>query len=204
MNQLTGSIAKIFSYVFHPLIMPSIGVFFIFSSGTYLSFMPSEGIRIIFLITFLGTFIIPLCFIPVYYYFNIVKNIEMDTPSQRVIPLLMTFFTYCCTFYLMRRIPIPFVNNFILACCVVLLLNLLIFLKWKISSHLLGLGGLTGLLISMNVRLNADINYFLIITLLVTGFVAASRLKLNAHTPTQVYSAYLTGVFVVSFFLLFI
>jgi membrane-associated phospholipid phosphatase len=38
----------------------------------------------------------------------------------------------------------------------------------------------------------------------VSGLVATSRIKLKAHTPAQVYTGFLTGLIVVSFFLLFI
>ena len=202
MKDITTNFAKLFSYVFHPLLMPTLGIVLIFTSGTYLSYLPFEGIRLIFLLTFLGTFIIPLSFIPLYYYFSIIKNAEMETSDQRIIPLVITFITYCCTFYLMRKIPIPFINSFIMACCAVLLLNTIVIQKWKISSHLLGLGGLTGLVLALNIRLNADISLFFILLIFVTGLVATSRLKLNVHSPAQVYAGYFLGLFVVSFFLL--
>lgn len=204
MNFFSEKTAKAISYLFHPLLMPTFGLFIMFSSGTYLSFLPVEGERLIYLIIFSGTFLVPLCFVPLYFYFKIIRNAEMDTAQQRFLPLIITLTAYCCTFYLMRKIPIPFINGFILACCISLLLNAFILLRWKISSHLIGLGGLVGLLIALNIRLNADIILTLIMVLLVSGVVAASRLKLAAHSPSEVYGGFFLGMLVVASLLVFV
>jgi membrane-associated phospholipid phosphatase len=195
-------ISKIITYIFNPLIMPTIGMLMIFSSGTYLSYIPIEGKKLILTVVFAGTFLLPLSLLPVFFYLRVIKNIEMNENSRRSIPLLTTSIFYFFTFWIIKRFPVPFINVFIFATALCVVLNLLINLKWKISSHLIGSGGLTGLSTALFLRLNADIVNMLIITLLITGITGFARLKLNAHTPSQVYSGFLLGFATVTFLIL--
>jgi len=195
--KISENIAKLISVLFHPLLMPTIGILMIFWSGTYLSFIPFEGKRLIFVVIFAGTFVIPISIIPFFLFFKIISNIEIDNPSQRLAPLIIISFLYFCTFYIMQKIPIPFINLFVLASASCVLLNTVITSWWKISSHLLGAGGLTGLIIAMFFRLNANISLLLIISIIIAGLTGFARLRLNAHTPEQIYSGFLIGFFLV-------
>jgi membrane-associated phospholipid phosphatase len=197
MNKFQDYFSKTISFLFHPLLMPTLGLLLIFQSGSYLSYIPFEGKRIIFSFISIGTLIIPLCFLPFYTYFKIISNVEIDSPSQRILPLFLTCIIYFCTAYLVRRIPIPFINAFILGSSICVLLNTLIVPWWKISSHLIGLGGITGLITGMFLRLGADITIWLVIILLISGITGFARLRLQAHTPAQVYVGYFTGSVVV-------
>jgi membrane-associated phospholipid phosphatase len=202
MGKTSESIAKIISYIFNPLLMPTLGILIIFHSGTYLSYMPFEGKKFLFTLIFAGTFVIPLCFLPFYFYFKVIQSVEMETQLQRIMPLLITCVLYFCTFYILRSMPVPFITMFVFSTCVSLLVNLLILLKWKVSSHLIGLGGITGLIASLHIRLNADITNFLILSILLSGLVGSSRLRLNSHTPSQVYLGFLIGFSIVVTFLM--
>jgi membrane-associated phospholipid phosphatase len=197
MDKFQDYFSKSISFLFHPLLMPSLGLLLIFQSGSYLSYIPFEGKRIIFSFIAIGTLIVPLCFLPFYTYFKIISNVEIESPSQRILPLFITCIIYFCTAYLVRRIPIPFINAFILASSICVMLNAIIVTWWKISSHLIGLGGITGLATGMFLRLGADISVWLLIILLISGITGFARLRLKAHTPAQVYAGYFTGFIVV-------
>lgn len=204
MSGFLDKAAKVISYIFNPLLLPSVGLLIIFNSGTYLSYIPFEGKKMIFTILFTGTFIIPVSFIPLYIYFNLIKDIEITSTRQRIAPFLITFLLYVGTFYLLRNMPIPFINIFLLATCVCLALNIIILPFWKISSHLIGLGGLAGLLFGLTFRLNADIPLYVIGVFILSGLVASARLKLNVHNPSQVYLGFLLGFVVVGSLLFFV
>jgi hypothetical protein len=197
-------VAKVLSYIFNPLLMPTLGVVLIFYSGTYLSLIPQEGKNLILSVVFTGTFVVPLCFIPLYMYLKIIRNIEMESRGQRMIPYIVTFVAYCCTFYLIRRIPIPFINSFIFGTCMTLLLNTGILIKWKISSHMIGAGGIVGLIFGLIFRLNADILFYLNVSLVISGLLATSRIILQSHKPKEVYSGFFLGLAVVGFFVILV
>jgi membrane-associated phospholipid phosphatase len=197
MKDIENRFAKIISFIFNPLLMPSFGIIIIFNSGTYLSDLPFDAKRMIFLIIFTGTFIIPICFLPFYYYFKIINEINIDNPSQRIIPIAITSFIYWLTFYVTRKIPVPFLNHFIFAVTLALVLNTIILFWWKISSHLIGIGGLTGLVLGLLIKFDTDMTTYLILLILISGLLGFSRLKLNSHSSSQVYAGYLVGLLVV-------
>ena len=74
------------------------------------------------------------------------------------------------------------------------ILAFVINLKWKISAHMIGMGGLIGVIIGVSERLTLDLNATLIVLFVMAGFVGFSRLRLNAHNPFQVYLGFLVGM----------
>ena len=69
---------------------------------------------------------------------------------------------------------------------------------WKISLHLIGIGGVTGVLLSLSIRMGLGITPSLIAMIVVASIVATARLHLNAHTPSQTMSGYVLGLFMVT------
>ncbi len=197
MNKISEISAKFISIIFHPLLMSTIGLLIILNSGTYISYIPFEAKRVIFYLFLSGTIIVPLCFIPIFLYFDVIENTKIDSPSHRFLPLLVTGMLYFSTYYILRKYPIPFINLFLLSSCVCVFINACITPWWKISSHLIGAGGLTGLVLSMFIRLNADISMLLIFSILIFGLVGFARLRLNTHTQFQVYGGFILGLAVV-------
>jgi membrane-associated phospholipid phosphatase len=60
---------------------------------------------------------------------------------------------------------------------------------------MIGIGGFTGMLIAISQILGAPILSIIIISILIAGLLGSSRLVLNAHTPLQVYTGFLIGLF---------
>jgi membrane-associated phospholipid phosphatase len=77
-------------------------------------------------------------------------------------------------------------------------------LRWRISSHMLGIGGIIGLIMATSIIYGADIILYLVISMLLAGFIGFSRLSLNAHTPAQVYTGLAVGILVVMLTLLLV
>ena len=65
---------------------------------------------------------------------------------------------------------------------------------WKISIHMAGMGGITGLLFMLCHQL--DCNLFVPISLAIffSGLVGSSRLIAGSHKPAQIYVGYLLGL----------
>ncbi len=77
-------ISHFISFLFHPMLMPIYGVFIIFNSGTYLSFMPFSVKKIIYLTIFISTFVMPVSTFPLLYQFKIIKSFKMHTTRERL------------------------------------------------------------------------------------------------------------------------
>jgi membrane-associated phospholipid phosphatase len=60
---------------------------------------------------------------------------------------------------------------------------------------MVGIGGLIGMMLSLVILLNYDLMLYIILGVIASGLVGASRLYLKEHTPSQVYLGFLLGVF---------
>lgn len=202
---MVKTISKILSVVFHPLVMPSLGLLMIYNSGTYVSMLSTEAERIIFLIVAVGTFLLPLSLIPVFIYTRMVSTVEMKERSERFFPLLITSALFYIDYFVLRSLMVPrIIQLFILAATLSVVLTSLINIKWKISAHMVGIGGLIGALLAMSFRLLADISVSLIISIVIAGLLGFARLNLNAHKPSEIYGGlglgFLTNMLLIIFF----
>lgn len=191
-------VPRVLSSLFHPLIMPTLGVFIILNSGTYLSLLEYRQKMMILLMIFVSTFALPVAFIPFFYYRKIVKSIEMGDNRERFLPLLVTGALYYVAYLILHFKGMPLlIQAFVMASAVTVFVNLLVNIRWKISSHMMGIGGIIGLIITIIVLFKADMIVFLMLAILLTGLIAYSRLSLNSHTPAQVYTGLAAGILIV-------
>ncbi len=192
------SFSKALTYILHPLFMPVLGVFIILNSGTYISYMPGEGKKFVMLIVFLCTVVLPLSILPFFLYRNIISSVSLHNRKERFYPYLFTAFFYYLAFYLTQRTGMPaLVQTFILGTAVTVFMVLLVNVFWKISAHMAGLGGVTGLIAALIERSEASLTLLLIIFILLSGLLGSARLHSGSHTPAQVYTGYLTGFVIV-------
>lgn len=77
---------------------------------------------------------------------------------------------------------------------IAILLTAFINLKFKISAHMVGIGGLLGVLISISYLIKFDMTLFYIFVIILAGIVGFARLTLNEHKPLQVYAGFLLGL----------
>ena len=198
-------LARTFSVIFHPLIMPVIGIIFLLYSGSYLSLIQFEGKLFIISVVFISTFFLPLSLIPMLLYWRLVKNIQMEDKKERFAPMIITAIFYYFCFYVLRTQGMPYqITLYILSSLIALTLTLIINWFWKISAHMIGIGGLTGLILALSIKLTVSIETILICVVIIAGIIGSSRLKLNQHNPAQIYAGYALGlitVFLVNIFL---
>ena len=188
--------AKIISTMFHPLIMPVIGLFIIFNTDSYINYaIPTELKEAVIILVGTSTFIIPLLISLLLLNRKLINSLEMKTQKERVIPYAFTIIFYVFTLYMLKKAPIPpIIFNFVIGATLSVIIAFIVNVKWKISAHMIGIGGLVGALICISIMLDIYITPFIIFALLVAGLVGSSRLKLKAHTQLQVYAGFLVGI----------
>ena len=64
---------------------------------------------------------------------------------------------------------------------------------WKISLHLLGMGGVVGVFIALQF-IEGGVMYLLLFFILLSGILGIARIAQKAHTHTQVYVGFLLGI----------
>ena len=196
--------AKIISYLFHPLLLPTIGLFLIFSLDKTGLWSPSADMQLyLYALIFLSTFFLPLLSALVLLRINYISSLEMKTREERKLPYLITAVSYFSAYYFLMDAPVPIlIKALMLGATLVVTSVLIINLLWKVSSHMAGIGGLCGMMLAISYRLQINLHGILIMLFLIAGIIAFSRLKLNVHTSPQVYIGFLLGVAVQLFLFL--
>lgn len=202
--RLADGSARVFSALFHPLFIPTLGMFILLQLNTYIQFSVSqEARRFIILIVFINTAIAPVLSVLILKRTGYVRDFLLNDRGERIFPLLIAAVLFFMTYYLLRQIALPSLIYFYsMGATLLVLLTLLISFLWKISIHMVSLGGFTAFLILTSVLLGVNIPWLIMTAFLVSGFTGASRLQLDAHSPAQVYAGYLLGFAVM--FLLFL
>jgi hypothetical protein len=186
-------LAKIISIVFHPFLLPTLGMVLLLNSGFYFSMLSWEAKRFILLVVFFTTCILPLLMVSILA-INPRFDINMPKSTDRVIPLLATAVFYYLGFFLMGRVNMfPTFKLFMLASVLVLVALLIVSLKWKISNHMAAIGALAGVFFALSFRKGFNPIYSLLILVLVSGLVGTARLIQKKHTIWQVLAGYVLG-----------
>jgi hypothetical protein len=194
--------AKLISYFLHPIFMPTwLLIFLLFFADKSLLLM-QPGKKAILLVTFsLFMTILPLLNIMILKYMGFISGYEMDDKKERKLPFFICLVYYAGLFYLLYGSEIPvFYTAFVGSGFFLILFNFIINIKWKISSHGIGAGGFTGSLLSFalwNAQRTSDNTAVLLLFALsfsISGLILTSRLVLEKHSLTQVYSGYITGI----------
>jgi len=190
MNQL----AKIISIVFQPLLMPLYGLVLLYGFVDYFRELPMELTRIIFIVVGIGTFLLPLSFFPLYFYFKVINSIEMETRQERIMPLLITLMFYYLTYQSLQKDYVPLIiQSIVFASFIVVLITEGINFVFKISVHMTGAGSLVGLALVFVLNYNVYSIGMVIVPLIIAGIIGYARLKLNAHKPAEVYLGFFSG-----------
>ncbi len=191
---MTKFLANTISIILHPLAMPTLGLIYILTANSEVFLLPWEAKRIIITVVAINTFALPLLMVSLFYRLSIIKSLQMQQHRERIIPLTFTLIPYLFSFYFLSRIPIlseiPF---FLLGASITVGLALLISIWWKVSIHMIGIGGIVGMLFALSYRFYLEVLWPMIIVLMLAGFLAWARLKLKSHNPAQVYAGFFLG-----------
>ncbi len=194
--------SKIISVIFHPLFVPTIGLFLIFNTGNHISYVPVAVKRIVYVAVFVSSCLLPLSVTPLLLILKKIKSFKMETRRERIWPMFITGIFFISGYYLLSLIPaIPqLILNYILATIIAIFTALIITYFWKISIHMIGIGGLTGGLLAFSFIYGIDIHILFSALIIVAGALGTARLYLNAHTLSQVGYGFLLGFFIVFLF----
>lgn len=145
---------------------------------------------------FAFTFALPALNIFLMYKLKRIHSITLSNQHERTFPYIMTAIFYFGLFYLFFDLRIwETIKIFVFCAGSAILLTALINLKYKISAHMVGIGGIVGMMLSLVILLNYDLMLYIILGVIASGLVGASRLYLKEHTPAQVYLGFLLGIF---------
>ena len=194
-------LARSISIVFHPLLLPTLGILLLFQTDLYITFLSGTLKRMIMISTLFSTGIIPALFVLSGRIWKKGGGPGEKVPIQ-TLTYLIAGISYFVGYYFISKLPVAgFFNAIFLAGTLVLVALALISLQWNISSHMAALGGLFGIALAIMLRLGHHDIWLLTLILLAGGFTGYARLEMGKNNPAQVYAGYILGFLIL--FLIF-
>ncbi len=188
-------LARVISFIFHPLLMPVYGMAIIVSAPTLYTYIPFEVKELLIMILFVNNVLLPFSLIPFFIHSKMIGSWTMNDRQDRNFPLMISTILYIVTTYIIFRFSVPhFLKSYILAVTFISLTATLINLIWKISLHSIGAGFILSVVLMLSVKMYTPLIWFIIPTVIAAGFVLSSRLLLNLHNAIQVWCGFLTGL----------
>ena len=200
------ALSKFFSAVFHPLMMPTFVVIILLNSTSFLAYTTGETLKnFLYGIVFITTYVIPVVGVLLLWKNGFISSLEIPERKERYLPFILTTLCYFGAIYLLLKLPVPKIFALmIVGGLLATITAFIITLKWKISVHMIGIGGALGLILGYTQLFPTNMTHILMLIALVAGILGSSRLTLDAHTKSQVYVGFLVGFFVEIIYLVFI
>ena len=194
-------VARITSIVFTPFSIPFLAflVLFLFS---YLRIMPILYKGIVLGSVYCFTILTPTITIFLFRKINGFARQELSERKKRYVPILLTIISYVFCLLMMRKLNIPwYMTGIIFVSLVISIICILVNLKWKLSEHMAGMGGIIGGLVSFSALFSYNPVVWLCLFILIAGILGSARIVLGHHTLGEVLSGFVVGL-VCSFLIL--
>jgi len=188
-------LSKLISIILHPIFMPILALYLSLRQVPSIGFAITNYQNYIYLVLIFSTVILPLISIFFLIKSGKVSSIEMSNHKERSVPLFRTALWMGLGYYALENILVfsPIIKAELISAISIILIASIISRYWKISLHLLGIGGLVGVLIALEV-MYGNLQHLIIIFILLSGVLAMARIKEKAHNYQQVYIGFLGGV----------
>lgn len=182
------ALALFLSYALHPLFMPLLMVWLALELDPHLGyFLPPPSRWLMLGMLAIMTIAFPITSALMLERAGLISSLQMPDRLERTAPFAITLVYYGMAYYLLLKTPLhPLVNAMFLGVLVALLLTILINLRWKISAHMVGIGGLAGALIGVAMVHALPLLPVVALVIFIGGLLGSARLYVSDHTQGQV------------------
>ncbi|MGM5468912.1 hypothetical protein ACS386_01420 [Flavobacteriaceae bacterium LMO-SS05] len=187
-------ILKSISFIFHPLLMPFLGVLFYFSKSP--RFIPDFTIKAKLFSIGILTIVLPILLFYLLKTINKINSFYLETTKERIWPLILNC---AIVILILNRVltqnEIPELYFFFigilgstLACLMLAILN------FKVSIHMIASAGLFMFVVAIGIHFKININGTIAALCIIMGAIATSRLHLKAHTTAELIIGFFIGL----------
>jgi membrane-associated phospholipid phosphatase len=191
------AVAKLVSYLFHPLFLPTYIFFWVllrlpfeFAGITPLTLF-ARKITVFWMTAFFPAFSVFLL-----WRLKFIANIFLKTQKERIAPYIITMIFYWWMWYLSRNFtdqPIV-LKFFFFGIFTSTIFALIINSFFKISMHAMGIGGALAFVIITGFYYGVYLGTDITIMVLLAGLVCTARLLLGHHNNLQIYAGLILGI----------
>jgi hypothetical protein len=189
-------LAKIVSYVFHPLFVGVMMAGYLIFIHPYFFVGFSEKQKMLKLLAVINNNVFfPLIVVVLLRALGFNKSLLLQTQKERIVPYLASITFFFWSYYVFKNQPeVPRVlvymcRGMFISAAVALVLNN----NFKISMHAIGVGGLMGLMTVILLNGNLDSGLPMMLSVLITGAVMSARKIVSDHHWFDIITGFLLG-----------
>jgi hypothetical protein len=193
-NPVVQFIAKLISYVFHPLFIPVYLACFLLMVHPYL-FAPNQKVLTIIRFLIMYSFF-PLITVLLSKALGFLQSIYLKTQKDRIIPYIACGVYYFWMSYVLRNQP-GFAKEIVLLSMAIFIassLGLLLNIYMKVSMHAIAMGIMLMFITLLSFTQSVNYTPYLSMAILLTGVVCTARFIVSDHTAREIYIGLLTGI----------
>lgn len=155
----------------------------------------------ILLVVFINTLLIPVLLFWMMKRLNIIESLHLDSQKDRFYPFAIIGIFYLTTWYVFSRLEIFTYLSFVFVIAAILVfMALFINVFWKISIHSMSMGAMSIAVLYLTAVHFIDAAWPVYLVFIMSGLVGYARLKLKAHSSSQVYVGFVLGMLAVTIF----
>jgi|ERR1043165_2522444 hypothetical protein len=191
-------IAKIVSYIFHPLFIPVYLSWFLIRIQPYLFAGFSDWDKMMVMIRFVVMYtFFPLITVLLAKGLGFLQSIYLKTQRDRIIPYVASGIYYFWMWWVLRNQPeFPdMVIKLTLAIFIASSIGLIVNIYMKVSMHGIAMGVMITFMMLLAFLPPVNFGIYISITLLIAGGVCTSRFIVSDHTQAEVYGGLVLGIF---------
>lgn len=150
------------------------------------------------------TILIPLACIHLFRRLNNWSLWQLSHRRRRHAPYVFTLMSYAaCLTLMVQNNTWAFFRGIILTAIAAQAVCALVNVWWKISTHMVGMGGLVGMVIAFAHTFYFNPVYPICLLLLLSGVLGTARMMLRQHSLSQIYGGFAIGLACALLFLVF-
>ena len=203
-NTIIRNSAKFVSWVFSPLLVPSLGFVLLMNHIPGVEFYSFRLKMVLLAVVVFSSCLLPL----LYSLISALNHRLLKTEGNKNNKVMLSLFTALSLFVgaqFLSKLPVAGVFRILLfGACLLTILLFLISFRWNISEHTFSLGGLWGALIALNFRYGMDLVPALLLISIIAGITASAKIFLEHHSDAEIYTGFVTGASVMFTFLILI
>ena len=186
-------IARVLSIVFSPFYTP-VWILIVLFFNSYLQMLPIEYRLFLLFTVFIFTVFIPRLGINIFRMVMSWTHWQLSHREHRHMPYLLTICSYTVCLVVLSRINVVmFVRGVVMAAFVSQIICVFINAWWKVSTHMVGMGGMVGALIAFSNLFYFNLMCYVCALILLSGALGTSRIILRQHSLAQVIVGFIIG-----------
>jgi|SRR5690348_470785 len=197
-NPVIRGVAKVISYIFHPLFVPVYIAWFLLTVQPYLFSSGTPSQKMLKLLQFFIMYsFFPLVTVLLAKALGFLSSVYLRTQKDRVIPYIACGIYYFWMAYVLRHLPDMSreVVQLSIAIFVASSVGLIANIYMKVSMHAMSMGILVIFILMLASIQGENFNLYIAASILLAGIVCTSRLIVSDHSSREIYVGLMIGAF---------